>query len=107
MPAGSRPTLPLDRYPSRRRSPAKTPAMDFQRSGGWSTTKERQDSDQAYETLPRSGPTRQAHNRCHRRGPECGVTVEPTGAGTFSYYEQADDFLALHRDVDSCDVTLN
>jgi hypothetical protein len=36
----------------------------------------------------------------------CGVTVEATGAGTFSYYEQADDFLALHRDVDSCDVTL-
>jgi hypothetical protein len=36
----------------------------------------------------------------------CGVAVEPTGAGTYSYYEQAGDFLALHRDVERCDIAL-
>jgi hypothetical protein len=36
----------------------------------------------------------------------CGVAAEPTGAGTYSYYEQAGDFLALHRDVVNCDMAL-
>ena len=36
----------------------------------------------------------------------CGVTVTPTGSGSFSYYEQPGDFLALHRDILQCDLTL-
>ncbi len=36
----------------------------------------------------------------------CGVKVAPTGGGTYSYYEQAGDFLALHRDVLQCDIAL-
>ncbi len=36
----------------------------------------------------------------------CGVTVTPTGSGSFSYYEQPGDYLALHRDILQCDLTL-
>ena len=36
----------------------------------------------------------------------CRLTLGPTGGGTFSYYEQQGDFLALHRDVFECDVAL-
>jgi hypothetical protein len=36
----------------------------------------------------------------------CGVTVSSTGGGTYSYYEQAGDFLALHRDVLQCDIAV-
>jgi hypothetical protein len=36
----------------------------------------------------------------------CGVTVSPTGGGTYSYYEQAGDFLAVHRDVLQCDIAV-
>jgi hypothetical protein len=35
-----------------------------------------------------------------------GVTVSPTGAGTYSYYEQTGDFLAVHRDVLQCDIAV-
>jgi hypothetical protein len=35
-----------------------------------------------------------------------GITVEPTGGGTYSYYEVRGDFLALHRDVVKCDVAV-
>jgi hypothetical protein len=35
-----------------------------------------------------------------------GVNISPTGGGTYSYYEQAGDFLALHRDVLQCDIAL-
>lgn len=34
----------------------------------------------------------------------CGATVSSTGGGTYSYYEQPGDFLALHRDVLQCDI---
>lgn len=34
-----------------------------------------------------------------------GLAVVPTGGGTFSYYECVGDFLALHRDVETCDLT--
>jgi hypothetical protein len=34
------------------------------------------------------------------------VTVSPTGGGTYSYYEQAGDFLAVHRDVLQCDIAV-
>ncbi len=36
----------------------------------------------------------------------CGLRVAPTGSGTYSYYEQTGDFLALHRDVLQCDVAV-
>lgn len=36
----------------------------------------------------------------------CGVTVTSTGGGSYSYYEQAGDFLALHRDVFQCDIAV-
>lgn len=36
-----------------------------------------------------------------------GLNLEPTGTvGTFAYYCRAGDHLALHRDIDSCDVAL-
>jgi hypothetical protein len=36
----------------------------------------------------------------------CGVEVVQTGGGTYSYYENPGDFLALHRDVVKCDVAV-
>ncbi len=37
----------------------------------------------------------------------CQTRVKPTGArGTYSYYARAGDFLALHRDIVQCDLTL-
>jgi hypothetical protein len=39
-------------------------------------------------------------------GQICGVAMTSTGGGTYSFYEQEGDFLALHRDVDSCDIAL-
>jgi hypothetical protein len=36
----------------------------------------------------------------------CGVPVSATGGGTYSYYEQAGDFLAVHRDVLQCDIAV-
>jgi hypothetical protein len=35
------------------------------------------------------------------------TSIEPTGArGTYSYYARTGDFLALHRDIVQCDLTL-
>jgi hypothetical protein len=36
----------------------------------------------------------------------CGLSAAPTGGGTYSYYEQPGDFLSLHRDIETCDLTL-
>lgn len=36
----------------------------------------------------------------------CGLPLAATGSGTYSYYEQPGDFLALHRDILQCDVTV-
>jgi hypothetical protein len=36
----------------------------------------------------------------------CGFEVFATGGGTYSYYDQAGDFLAVHRDVLQCDVAV-
>lgn len=37
----------------------------------------------------------------------CGTRIVPSGnRGSYSYYAQPGDFLDLHLDVDSCDVTL-
>lgn len=36
----------------------------------------------------------------------CGLDIEPTGAGAYSYYCKAGDFLALHRDIHRCDVAV-
>jgi hypothetical protein len=35
----------------------------------------------------------------------CGLHLQMAGAGSFSYYEPG-DFLALHRDILNCDITL-
>jgi hypothetical protein len=35
-----------------------------------------------------------------------GVSVALSGGGTYSYYAEPGDFLALHRDVVACDITL-
>jgi len=34
----------------------------------------------------------------------CGATVCASGCGTYSYYEEPGDFLAIHRDILQCDV---
>jgi hypothetical protein len=39
-------------------------------------------------------------------GRSCGLTLTPTGGGTYTYYEYSGDFLALHRDNDTCDLTV-
>jgi hypothetical protein len=36
----------------------------------------------------------------------CGLDVSASGRGTYSYYEQTGDFLALHRDVLQCDIAI-
>ena len=36
----------------------------------------------------------------------CNTSVQPTGAGIYTYYDQAGDFLGLHRDEEGCDVAL-
>jgi hypothetical protein len=36
----------------------------------------------------------------------CGLSVSPAGSGTYSYYEETGDFLAVHRDVLQCDITV-
>jgi hypothetical protein len=37
----------------------------------------------------------------------CGMRVRPSGSrGSYSYYASEGDFLDLHRDVETCDVTL-
>ena len=35
-----------------------------------------------------------------------GLSVSPTGSGTYSFYEEAGDFLAVHRDVLQCDLAV-
>ena len=39
-------------------------------------------------------------------GSLCGVTVSATGGGTYIYYEETGDFLAVHRDVVDCDIAV-
>jgi hypothetical protein len=34
----------------------------------------------------------------------CNIAIAATGGGTYSFYEQEGDFLALHRDVIGCDI---
>jgi hypothetical protein len=61
----------------------------------------------------RSGRGRELHWGLHG-SPEmkarleqlCGVVITPTGSGSFSYYEQPGDFLALHRDILQCDMAV-
>jgi hypothetical protein len=35
-----------------------------------------------------------------------GLTVKPTGGGSYTYYERAGDLLALHRDIETCDLAV-
>jgi hypothetical protein len=61
----------------------------------------------------RSGPGRDLHRRLHASpqmaealGRLCSAAVAATGGGTYSYYEQTGDFLAVHRDVVKCDIAV-
>ena len=61
----------------------------------------------------RSGPARDFHwalYGCQQitemLGRLCGVTVSATGGGTYIYYEETGDFLAVHRDVVDCDIAV-
>ena len=61
----------------------------------------------------RSGPGRGLHWGLHgcqqmaeTLGRLCGFAVSATGGGTYSYYEQTGDFLAVHRDVLQCDIAV-
>jgi len=36
----------------------------------------------------------------------CGLSAQPTGGGSYTYYEEAGDFLALHRDIVTCDLAV-
>jgi len=36
----------------------------------------------------------------------CGLDATPLGGGSYSYYERPGDFLALHRDIVACDLTV-
>lgn len=36
----------------------------------------------------------------------CGLWAQPTGGGSFTYYENTGDFLALHRDIITCDLAV-
>jgi hypothetical protein len=60
-----------------------------------------------------SGPGRDLHWALHgcqqmteTLAGVCGLNVSPAGSGTFSYYEEVGDFLALHRDVLQCDIAV-
>jgi hypothetical protein len=35
-----------------------------------------------------------------------GLNVRPAGSGSYTYYEPAGDFLALHRDIETCDLAV-
>ncbi len=39
-------------------------------------------------------------------GQLCGLPMSPLGGGTYTYYESPGDFLALHRDVETCDLAV-
>jgi hypothetical protein len=57
-----------------------------------------------------AGPVQDAfyHDLAVRQalGDLCGVTVTPSGSrGSYSYYNTPGDYLALHRDIETCDVT--
>jgi hypothetical protein len=61
----------------------------------------------------RSGPARDLHwalygcqQMAETLGRLCGVTVSATGGGTYIYYEEIGDFLAVHRDVVDCDIAV-
>ena len=42
-----------------------------------------------------------------RIGALVGAAAQPTGSrGSYSYYDRPGDFLGLHRDIETCDVTL-
>jgi hypothetical protein len=36
----------------------------------------------------------------------CGLRLAPTGGGSYTYYEQPGDYLALHRDIVTCDIAV-
>lgn len=61
----------------------------------------------------RSGPGRELHwglHGCQQMAETlagvCGLGVSASGCGTYSYYEQTGDFLAVHRDVLQCDIAV-
>jgi hypothetical protein len=61
----------------------------------------------------RSGPGGELHWGLHgcqqmaeRLAGICGFGVSASGGGSYSYYEQTGDFLAVHRDVLQCDIAV-
>jgi hypothetical protein len=61
----------------------------------------------------RSGPGRELHwglHGCQQMAETlagvCGLGVSASGCGTYSYYEETGDFLAVHRDVLQCDIAV-
>jgi hypothetical protein len=60
-----------------------------------------------------SGPGRELHWELHgcqqmaeTLATVCGLGVSASGSGTYSFYEQTGDFLAIHRDVEQCDMAV-
>ena len=60
-----------------------------------------------------SGPGRDLHwglHGCQQMAETlasiCGLGVSASGSGTYSFYEQTGDFLAVHRDVEQCDIAV-
>jgi hypothetical protein len=60
-----------------------------------------------------SGPGRDLHwglHGCQQMAETlasvCGLGVSASGSGTYSFYEQTGDFLAIHRDVEQCDLAV-
>jgi hypothetical protein len=48
-----------------------------------------------------------APDLAERIGALIGAETHPTGSrGSYSYYDRPGDFLGLHRDIETCDVTL-
>jgi hypothetical protein len=36
----------------------------------------------------------------------CGLQVTATGGGSYAFYERVGDFLAIHRDIEACDLAV-
>lgn len=60
-----------------------------------------------------SGPGRDLHwglHGCQQMAETlagvCGLDLSASGSGTYSFYEQPGDFLAVHRDVEQCDIAV-
>jgi len=89
-----------------RRPVAKDQVQTFSSQGRWRS------ADPARHLASADGGTSQMSfyqdaSLHHTLSQWCGCRLKPTsGRGTYSYYDQPGHFLALHRDIRTCDVTL-